>query len=98
MGITGLYTASLVHAAVKVPVVAVNSIRTPEQAQGVIARDLADIVAVGRAFLADKNFGARARAGEPVNPCYGCLGGCNWLKGRECPALLMAKRKEKDHV
>ena len=65
---------------------------------GVIARDLADIVAVGRAFLADENFGARARAGEPVNPCYGCPGGCNWLKGRECPALLMAKRKEKDHV
>lgn len=93
-----VYGASLVHAAVKVPVVAVNSIRTPEQAQGVIARDLADIVAVGRAFLADENFGARARAGEPVNPCYGCPGGCNWLKGRDCPALLMAKRKEKDHV
>lgn len=65
-----------VHDAVRIPVIAVNRIRTPEMAERVIAQGKADFVAIGRGQLADSQFVRKLETGEPVRLCLGCNQGC----------------------
>jgi 2,4-dienoyl-CoA reductase-like NADH-dependent reductase (Old Yellow Enzyme family) len=65
--------AARVRRGLKIPVVAVGSIATTEQAERVLA-DGVDLVAVGRSFLADAAWGRKAIAGDAVGirPCIRC--------------------------
>jgi len=65
--------AEMVKKAVSVPVIAVGGIVTPQDAEQVISNRQADMVAVGRPFLADPEWGEKPLSQEIARPCVGCL-------------------------
>lgn len=66
------------RAAVALPIVATNRIHTPEQAETLLARGDADLVALARPLLADPQFVRKATAGESerINTCIACNQAC----------------------
>jgi 2,4-dienoyl-CoA reductase-like NADH-dependent reductase (Old Yellow Enzyme family) len=72
---------------VRIPVIAVDGIRTAEQARYLVKQDCADLVGIGRAMLADPDFANHVLSGEPVNPCHGCKD-CRWFTDHlKCPGM-----------
>jgi len=57
---------------VKKPVIAVNGIRTPQQAEYILQN--IDFVALARGYLCDLNWLEKAKNSQPVNQCIGCKG------------------------
>jgi 2,4-dienoyl-CoA reductase-like NADH-dependent reductase (Old Yellow Enzyme family)/thioredoxin reductase len=59
---------------VKVPVIAVAGISSPQVAEEIVARRRADLVGVGRAMFADPAWAAKvnARKSEEITPCIRC--------------------------
>ncbi|KQS66631.1 FAD-dependent oxidoreductase [Modestobacter sp. Leaf380] len=68
--------AARIRAAVDLPVVGVGRVTTPEQAEAALERGDCDLVGVVRGQVADPDFVAKVRRGEPVRPCVGCNGEC----------------------
>jgi 2,4-dienoyl-CoA reductase-like NADH-dependent reductase (Old Yellow Enzyme family) len=70
--------AARIKAHVHVPVIAVKRIVTIEQAAKIIDEDKADMVAMGRAFLADPQLINKAMGDNTTAPCrcLGCKQGC----------------------
>jgi len=66
--------AERVKAEVAVPVIAAGGFNRPEDAEAALERKAADLVAVGRAFLADPDWGYKARRARPedIRPCIKC--------------------------
>ncbi|MBM3705877.1 MAG: hypothetical protein FJW66_05060, partial [Actinobacteria bacterium] len=56
-----------------VAVMAVGSILKPAEADRIISRGYADLVSVGRAFIADHLWAYKARHGIPIRPCVRCF-------------------------
>ena len=78
--------AACVKAGVNIPVIAVNRIMDMDQAASVIDENKADMVAMGRAFLADPQLIYKA-LGEndiPVTRCLGCKPSCHMNNDRTC--------------
>jgi NAD(H)-dependent 7beta-hydroxy-3-oxo-delta4-cholenoic acid oxidoreductase len=77
---------------VDVPVMVVGRINEARLAEDVLARGDADMVALGRALLADPAFANKARAGrfEDITPCMGCGIGCvaGRLKGSDMTCVI----------
>ena len=73
---THLGTAAAIAPALKVPVAAVGRFNTPAAAEE--ALDRVDLVACGRAFLADPAWLEKARQDQErlTRPCIGCNQGC----------------------
>ncbi len=69
------YLAREMRKHVDVLVETVGGINEPEQADGFIADGTADLVAMARSFIADPNWGEKARLGHPedIRPCIRCL-------------------------
>ncbi|WP_172381697.1 NADPH-dependent 2,4-dienoyl-CoA reductase [Streptomyces sp. MNP-20] len=63
---------------VSVPLVTTNRINTPELAEQLLADGAADMVSLARPLLADPDFVAKARQGQPdaINTCIGCNQAC----------------------
>ena len=63
---------------VDVPVIGVQSIRTPEQAEKLIGSGKMDMVALGRGLIADPDWALKAEEGrsEDIRQCIGCNQGC----------------------
>ncbi len=63
---------------VSLPVVTVGRIKKPEMAEEIIAQGKADMVAMGRSFLADPEWPNKARSGKrkSIRHCVGCCLGC----------------------
>lgn len=73
---------------VNIPVIGVNSIKTPEEASYLVDHDLLDFVAIGRGQLADYDFVKHMQEKEPVVSCLGCRP-CRWFtNGERCPRHL----------
>jgi 2,4-dienoyl-CoA reductase-like NADH-dependent reductase (Old Yellow Enzyme family)/thioredoxin reductase len=70
--------AERVRAEVKIPVIAVNKIRTPELAERLLAYGVADFIALGRPLLADPDWPVKAQRGDfaGINLCIACQEGC----------------------
>lgn len=69
------YLAKAVKEQVKIPVIAANLIRTPEQAEAQLSEGTQDFIAMGRSFLSDPQWAKKAmegRSGE-INRCICCL-------------------------
>ena len=68
------YLAREIKGAVKIPVITVGRIRTPEMANEVIEDKKADLVSMGRALIADPFLPKKAREGkvEEIIPCISC--------------------------
>ncbi|MCK4353672.1 MAG: FAD-dependent oxidoreductase [Dehalococcoidia bacterium] len=70
--------AEKVKEVVKVPVLTVGRLGIPELAERIIEEGKADIVALGRALLADPDWPMKVQEGraEDIRPCLGCHDGC----------------------
>jgi 2,4-dienoyl-CoA reductase-like NADH-dependent reductase (Old Yellow Enzyme family) len=71
----GVYAAAAVKRAVaSVPVFAVHRIVTPDEAEGVLAREEADAITLVRPLIADPQWVEKARAGRAaqIRRCTGC--------------------------
>jgi len=73
---THLAAAVQIRRRISLPVVGVGRIANVEQAQAALEK--VDLVACGRAFLADPDWLAKSRQGRPdlIRPCIGCNQGC----------------------
>ncbi len=69
------HLAKAIKAAVKIPVIACDVIRTPEFAETLLQEDNLDFVALGRAQLADPEWSNKAKENrdEEIRPCVSCL-------------------------
>ncbi len=67
-----------IKAAVNVPVIGVQRIVDPAEAENVLAENKADMVALGRGLIADPDWVNKASRGraEDIRRCIGCLQGC----------------------
>ena len=70
--------AGAIKAKVKIPVIAVGRINTPETAEEILRSGKADLVATGRALFADPRWPEKAFRGElkRIRRCIGCNQGC----------------------
>lgn len=73
-----VHLAEAVKHVVSVPVIAVGRIKDPRLADRIIGEGRADMVAMGRAHLADPELARKAREGrfQDIRPCIGCCKGC----------------------
>jgi len=71
--------ADAVKKVVRIPVIAVGRLNTPEVADRVLSEGKADLVAAGRAFLSDPHWPAKAAKGEAdrIRECMAC-NHCLW--------------------
>ncbi len=83
-----VYGAAKIKEHVNIPVIAVNSIKRPEQANYLVEHNLVDFTALGRVQLADYNFANHVKNGDPIITCLGCKP-CKWFtNGDNCPRHL----------
>jgi 2,4-dienoyl-CoA reductase-like NADH-dependent reductase (Old Yellow Enzyme family)/thioredoxin reductase len=70
--------AAAMKRVLRIPVMTVGRINHPALAEDIIAKGQADLVAIGRALLADPYFPSKAFAGkeEEIRPCIACNEGC----------------------
>ena len=63
---------------VRIPVIAAQRINTPELAEQIVAEKGADLVATGRALIADPHWPMKAREGrtDEIRRCIACNQGC----------------------
>ena len=59
---------------VDVPVAAVNCLKTPEEAEGMLADGIADMAILGRQLICDPDWANKARTGheDDIRPCLSC--------------------------
>lgn len=59
---------------VRVPVAAVNCLKTPEEAEGMLEDGIADMAILGRQMICDPEWANKAREGreEDIRPCLSC--------------------------
>jgi len=89
-----VYGGGIIHRSVQIPVIVVNEIRTPDQADWLIKEDWADFTAVARGLLADPDWVNHAHMDIPIVKCLQCKRGCKWFnKVDTCPI----KVKEAEH-
>jgi 2,4-dienoyl-CoA reductase-like NADH-dependent reductase (Old Yellow Enzyme family)/thioredoxin reductase len=69
-----IHLAQKIKAAVNVPVIAVGGVRTPETANEIVSAQEADLVAMGRALIADPHLPRKSRAdcAKDIIPCIAC--------------------------
>ncbi len=70
--------AAGIKKAVKIPVITVGGINSPELAEQILDEEKADFIALGRALIADPQWPNKARNGqiEDIRPCIRCNEGC----------------------
>ena len=61
--------------AVSVPVIAVDNIKHPSVAEQLLEEGASDFIGIARGFLADANWGVKAKKGEDlyIRKCLGCM-------------------------
>lgn len=76
--------ARALKSVVHIPVATVGRINTPEIAEAILRSGQADLIAMGRASLADPQLPNKAQAGQlqDINHCIGCVQGCIGEKRR----------------
>lgn len=70
--------AGAVKSNVRIPVIAVGRINTPEVAEQILREGKADLIATGRALISDPHWPNKAREGgvDWIRRCIGCNQGC----------------------
>lgn len=89
----GLYTdnAAAIRSVVSIPIIAVGHIPDPEMAESVLRSNKADLVAMGRASIADPFMPKKIVEGRTENilRCIGCRQGCSARSSAGEPILCM---------
>ncbi len=73
-----VHLAEAVKKVVNIPVITVGRIKKPEHANQILEEGRADMVSMGRSFLADPHYPNKAKNGQisQIRPCVGCCLGC----------------------
>lgn len=73
-----VHLAEAIKGEVNIPVIAVGKIDTPQLAEEILKENKADLVAVGRALIADPEWPKKAAMGRPeaIRKCIYCNQGC----------------------
>jgi NADPH2 dehydrogenase len=87
-----VYGGTEIKRKVKVPVIAVNGIRKPEQAADLIEKKLADFVAIGKGQLANPEWANEAQCGQKLRTCIDCKECSFFRPGVSCPVHLSRNR------
>lgn len=83
---TTVFMASLVKEVSAIPVICVGGITSAKQAEDILEKGYADMVAVGRGHLCDPSWANKVLGGMEPEPCRNCRS-CLWyIDGRKCPA------------
>jgi 2,4-dienoyl-CoA reductase-like NADH-dependent reductase (Old Yellow Enzyme family) len=87
-----LLLGARIREAVKIPVIGVGGIFTPEQADRALADGLVDLVAIGRGLLADPQWVMKASTGleDTINLCHRCKVCHHFRRPERCPARTEA--------
>jgi len=89
-----VYSGTEVKKHVKVPIVVVNEIQTPERATWLIENGHADFVAIGRDMLTDHNWVRKAERNEKIDFCISCKPQCKrFTKADSCPVVIGRNKK-----
>ncbi len=89
-----IYAAGEIKMNCSVPVFAVNGIRVPEDARGVLTATDVDMVDIGRSTLVNPSWAADALAGRDTGRCLDCAV-CQWRVDTEkCAGRLLRKRQQ----
>lgn len=69
------HLAKAVREAVRIPVIAVNTVKEPAFAEQLLEEGVCDVVSLGRCMLADPDWVAKARSGmeDRIRSCIGCM-------------------------
>lgn len=69
------HIAKAIHDAVSIPVMATNTIKSPEYAASLLEEGVSDFVCLGRALIADPEWVNKAKAGDSaaIRKCLGCM-------------------------
>ena len=72
------YLAADIKAAVSIPVAMANRMGNPREAEKALALGRCDVIAMGRALIAEPDIGNHIMAGTPekIRPCTSCNQGC----------------------
>jgi 2,4-dienoyl-CoA reductase-like NADH-dependent reductase (Old Yellow Enzyme family) len=84
-----LHLARLAKGQLPIPVIGVGGIKTPDQAEGALARGFADLIAVGKAILADPGWTRKVLGGreDEISLCIDCKPRCfHFTEPDRCPA------------
>jgi len=87
-----VYGGTEIKKKVKIPIIAVNGIRTPEQADYLIEKNLADLAAIGKGLLVNPDWANQAQEHLEVSTCLDCKVCAYFRPGGVCPAV---KKKQK---
>ena len=71
-----IYLAREVKPHVTIPVIGVGRIKTLDEAEAILRDKAVDIVAMGRALIADPELLHKSRTGDNIRPCIACNQGC----------------------
>jgi len=89
-----VYSGTEVKKHVKVPIIVVNEIRTPERASWLLENSLTDFVAIGRDMLTDYNWVNKAKNNEQIDYCISCKPHCKrYGKPESCPVIIGRNKK-----
>jgi NADPH2 dehydrogenase len=80
-----VYGATQIKNKVNIPVIAVNGIRTPEQAAYLVEKGLVDFTAIGKGLMVDPEWANKALAKTAITPCLDCKMCSLFRPGAVCP-------------
>ncbi|HBE77797.1 MAG TPA: hypothetical protein DDW65_08425 [Firmicutes bacterium] len=86
-----VYGGTQVKKNVQLPVIVVNNIKTPEQANYLIENKLTDFTAIGRGLLVDPEWANKAAENEAITACLGCKPCTRFKSVESCPRFSIVK-------
>ena len=92
-----LHLARLAKGHLRIPVIGVGGIKTRHQAEEALEQGFADLVAAGKAILADPGWARKVLDGreEEIAPCTDCKPRCyHFTEPERCPARKKLRRRE----
>jgi NADPH2 dehydrogenase len=85
-----VYCGTEVKKHVKIPIIAVNEIRTPQRASWLIENNKTDFVAIGRDLLTDSQWVHKAKTNEVIKNCINCQPRCKRFgRPESCPVTMI---------
>jgi 2,4-dienoyl-CoA reductase-like NADH-dependent reductase (Old Yellow Enzyme family) len=80
-----------IKSVVSIPVITVGRINNPMTAESILLSGKADLIAMGRASLADPHMPNKAKDGdfEEIIKCIGCLQGCSGRNSKQLPVKCL---------
>jgi NADPH2 dehydrogenase len=91
-----VYRGTQIKEKVKVPVIVVNGIKTPLDADYLVKNNCADFVAVGRGLLVDPEWANKGQKYLQVIPCLRCKACSYHSKNSKCPQAKSRKFNPRD--